>query len=120
MSEFEGLLTRIGENVKRLRQLNKWTQDELANESDRPQSSIARLERASNGDVGLSLLFQLSQAMNVPVSELVATAEGRKVRTRVGDELKSKWERVKAKVDKLPESERDWVADLVDIGLRRI
>ena len=77
------------------------------------------MERASNNDVGLSLLFELSQSLEVPLSELLATAEGRKVKVRVGDELKSKWERTKAEVDKLPEAERDWVADLVRVGLRR-
>lgn len=114
--DFNNLLTRIGENIHRLRKLNHWTQSELAEQTGRPQSSIARVEGATYTDATLSLLHDLCSTFEVPLSEMIRNAEGGRLKST--GKLQTKWQRVRARVDKLGESDRDWVADVVLAVLR--
>jgi transcriptional regulator with XRE-family HTH domain len=77
MDEFASFLQRVGENIKRLRKLNELTQTDLAEKTNRPQSSIARVETATYEDASLSILYQLSNALGVSLSDLMAIAEGK-------------------------------------------
>lgn len=121
MSDFERLMERVGENIKRLRQINEMTQVQLAEKTQRPQSSIARVEGATYGDASLSLIFDLCSSLQVSLSDLFGSVEGKKTflaSQRNKGALETKWERTKARVDRLTESERDWVADVVNTILR--
>ena len=114
MSEFENILSRIGENIKELRKLNNWTQTELAERSKRPQSSIARVEGATYGDVSLSLVYDLCQTLGVSFAEVLAMAEGKKSgKTTKKVKLTTKWEKVRAKVNVMSESEKSWIAEVI-------
>lgn len=122
MDEFTLFLQRVGENIKRLRKIKELTQAALAEKTNRPQSSIARVETAAYEDASLSILYQLSNALGMSLSDLIAIAEGKKTSQKSQNTKKqkfeTKWERTKTRVDRLNEAERDWIADLVDVALK--
>lgn len=117
MDEFTHILGRIGENIKELRKQNQWTQVELAERTKRPQSSIARVESATYGDASLSLLYDLCHSLGISLSEILAISEGKEIRQRKV-KLTTTWERVRAKVDRMSETDRAWVADIILAVLR--
>lgn len=116
MDDFENLLNRVGNNIRRLRKLNELTQVELAEKTNRPQSSIARIESATSGDATISLIYDMCNTLGVSLSDIFATAEGKNMKpSKI--KLNTKWERVRAKVDELSETDRTWIADIILIVL---
>ena len=118
MDEFTNVLSRIGENIKELRKLNEWTQVELAERTKRPQSSVARVETATYNDASLSLIYDLCKTLGVSLSDIIANAEGKSTGEQKKVKLTTKWQRVRAKVDGMSETDRSWIADVILTVLR--
>lgn len=61
----------FGRVLRRLRENQGWTQDELAERTDSSQNYVSNLERGLKGP-SLIRVFELSQALQIPAEELVA------------------------------------------------
>ncbi len=70
------VLSLIGENIRNIRKGKKISQEALAEASDMHPSHISDIE---NGKVNASInaYFQIAEALNVPLSELVRFTGGR-------------------------------------------
>ena len=71
----------------------------------------------SYGDASVSLLFDLCRTLDISLADLVAHAEGKTAAKPGAVKLKTKWEKVRSKVDRLPEAKRRWVADVLEVML---
>lgn len=65
----------IGQRVKEFRKARGMSQEDLAGAVERSVQSISKLERGLSLP-GLKLLFALSQALDVPVAELLRAEPG--------------------------------------------
>lgn len=65
----EVLLKRLGEQVRRYREINHLTQSELAALINKDRQSIQRLE-AGNVNPGLFYLYEIAQGLSVHVRDL--------------------------------------------------
>ena len=63
-------LKKLGARIIYLREKNGMSQTELANECDKDRQSINRLEKG-NVNPSAYYLFQIAQALNVPVKDLL-------------------------------------------------
>ena len=63
-------LKKLGSRIKYLREENGLNQTELANECDKDRQSINRLEKG-NINPSAYYLYQISQALKVPVKDLL-------------------------------------------------
>ncbi|HYC06224.1 MAG TPA: helix-turn-helix transcriptional regulator [Azospirillaceae bacterium] len=61
---------QVGANLRRLRQARGWSQEELGFESGVHRTYISDLERGTRNP-SLTLLWELSQALGVRLTELV-------------------------------------------------
>lgn len=64
---------RVGQNIKQLRGLRGWSQEELAEEIGITDKHLGQLERGKV-NIGLDLLTRVAEAFDVPVTELLRTA----------------------------------------------
>jgi transcriptional regulator with XRE-family HTH domain len=80
------MLSLIGENIRSIRKGRKISQEQLAELSDMHPSHISDIE---NGKVNASLTayYQISEALNVPLSELVKITIGSKGDSKTEAEL---------------------------------
>ncbi|MFZ5634683.1 MAG: helix-turn-helix domain-containing protein [Bacillota bacterium] len=61
----------IGANVMRLRELKNWSQQDLEEASQVPQSSISRIEKGVLRNPGVETVRKLAAALGVSVADLL-------------------------------------------------
>lgn len=64
----------VGRAIKAIREGRKWTQAQLAKESDLDQPSISRVERGVQG-IAVETLMAVARGLGMKLSELMAVAE---------------------------------------------
>lgn len=74
--DYKNFLTRFGRVIRDQRDALDLTQEVLADKIGTDQGNISRLERGEQGFDSLSL-FKLSEALAVPLCEIMAQVEGR-------------------------------------------
>jgi len=62
---------RLGERIQKLRESRNWSQQELEEISQVPQSSISRIEKGVLLNPGVETMRKLAKALGVPVSVLL-------------------------------------------------
>lgn len=65
----------FGQRLKRLRELRKWTQQELAERSGVPYETIYRVERGTHQEPRVSVAAKLSKALGVSLDVLAGLYE---------------------------------------------
>lgn len=68
---FRGLRAILAQNVRTFRHEAKWTQEELAGNAGLDRTQISEVERA-RGNPSLETMAKIGEALQVPVSELLA------------------------------------------------
>lgn len=66
----QGLIKIIGKNIRRLRKIRGWTQEQLAEKVARQPASISHIE-TGNTLLGVELLVAMANVLSVSVDELV-------------------------------------------------
>lgn len=61
----EGVKTWIARQVRALREQRDWSQSDLSNKTNKPQSAISRIEDPDYGKMSLQTLFDLAKAFDV-------------------------------------------------------
>ena len=77
--DFETVYKNLGPTIKRLRTEKGITQVELGKMTDKPQSTIARLESTSSYDATLRTLHELISPLEISLSELFCEVEGKSI-----------------------------------------
>ncbi len=62
---------RLGQKIQKLRETKNWSQQQLEEVSEVPQSSISRIEKGVLNNPGIETLRKLATALGVTVSELL-------------------------------------------------
>jgi transcriptional regulator with XRE-family HTH domain len=62
---------KIGENIKKMRELKGYTQEEMASKLNISQNGYSKIEREET-DVQFSRLVQISQALEIDLLDLIA------------------------------------------------
>src|SRR5690606_23522430 len=96
--------------VGKIRKLRKLSQEELGLLTGTSQMTIQRIEKAVGG-TRLETVLAVAHGLKLSAVDLFQEIEGRRPRP-VGD-LSSKWENIVMYVDRLPEKEKDWLAELI-------
>jgi transcriptional regulator with XRE-family HTH domain len=63
----EGVRNWIARQVRLLREQRGWSQEQLGQETDKPQSAISRIEDPDYGKLTLQTLFDLAEAFDLPL-----------------------------------------------------
>jgi transcriptional regulator with XRE-family HTH domain len=66
---------RVGRNVRHLRKLRKFSQEELAARAGNTQKHVSQIERGQT-NVGLDVLAKLASALNADVADLIGSTSG--------------------------------------------
>ncbi len=62
---------KIGENIRKLRQQKKMSQDRLSKEADLALNTIVKIETGENSNPTLETLQKIAKALNVSIDELL-------------------------------------------------
>ena len=62
--------SKIGENIKKLRQQKKISQDRLSKEADLALNTIVKIETGENPNPTVETIEKIAKALGVPVSDL--------------------------------------------------
>lgn len=65
------MLNKIGDNIRRLRQQKKISQDRLSKEADLALNTIVKIETAENPNPTLETLQKIAKALSVSVDKLL-------------------------------------------------
>jgi len=115
-NEYAIFLKTLGEVFAEARRAANLTQAELGAQTGRGQSAIGKIERAPVQNTPLRVLYELSNALDIPLSEIFFTAESKASLSVGTSSHKEKWPAVIKSVNALPKQHREWVADMV-LGL---
>lgn len=63
--------SKIGENIRKLRQKRKISQDRLSKEADLALNTIVKIETDKNPNPTFETLQKIAKALNVSVDELI-------------------------------------------------
>ncbi len=74
---FVSITKQLGENIRRLRLLREWSQEDLAAASDLHRTYISQVERGQRNPT-LFVLVQISNALQVTPSELLRGVDAQK------------------------------------------
>ncbi len=109
---YQDFFKSLGETLKRKRVEAGLTQRQLGEQTNKPQSAIARIESGGNADVHLRVLYELLSAMKVEMDEFFSEVISLGT-VKAGDD-KDLWTRMKAQVDLLGDEDKIWFAELVE------
>lgn len=68
-------MTHIGDNIKRIRETRKLSQQDLADKSEVSKAQISRLESGSQNNPQILTLLSLATALGVTLEEIVYGSE---------------------------------------------
>jgi transcriptional regulator with XRE-family HTH domain len=105
--EFEAALRSY---VRELRLDSGATQVEFANRGNLRQSTIAKFEAGYSPNVTLKTVYEVAQAGDVPLSEMIRKAEGVRIRSSNKEES---WESIERDVRRLPAEKKKWLARVI-------
>ena len=106
--DYSNFLKSLSEAVHSSRMSAGLTQTELAERANRVQSAIAKLENSPSPHLALQVLYDISSALELPLSDLIKMAEGRSYL-----EKKSSNRSLQKSLEALPEKKRKWVEKII-------
>jgi transcriptional regulator with XRE-family HTH domain len=114
-AEYDEFLVALSQSLRDIRVSNGYTQMELAKKANRVQSSIAKLESSPSPDLALRVIFEIGQALSLPLSELFKVAENRSAVTKGKKkrEREDSWIHLQQDLAALPPQKRNWVGKVV-------
>lgn len=101
---------KYSEIICRIRKKRKLSQEDLGKLTKTSQVAIQRIENGVGG-TKLETMAQIAHALDLNLVDIVQEIEGRIPRP-IGD-LGSKWDNIVLHVDKLPEKQKEWIAEIV-------
>lgn len=64
-------LTKLAQNIRKLRQKNHWSQDELAREADIPFTTLTKIETGVIKKPSVFTVERIASALDVSIEQLI-------------------------------------------------
>jgi transcriptional regulator with XRE-family HTH domain len=115
MLEYDAFLASLGKALSRIRLDFGFTQSQLASRAHRKQPAIAKIENGPSPNLALRVIFEITQAMPVPLSVVFQMAESQLVNQQhvLKTPQRQDWTLAMAEVKKLPPNRQAWIGQII-------
>ena len=117
---FEDVMKNLGDVIRNYRKQRGLTQGELSEKIDKPQSTVARLETTIVKDTHLSLIYQVCEALDLNLADVLSEAVSR---SKAGQTIPrkdedGKWEILRERVQLLDKEDKQEVLKILESSLK--
>lgn len=109
--KYDDYLIALGEAIIQLRRDANLTQGELAERLEKGQPSVAKLENGPTPNVALRNLYELAEALPVPLSRIFQIAEANLSKETENSSATS-WQKTIEEMKKLTPQKQAWLGDI--------
>lgn len=113
LTEYESFLLSLGRALSQVRSDHGFTQIQLASRARRKQPAIAKIENGPVPNLALRVIYEISNAIPVPLSVLFQMAEAQMVSSSEKVSSNNAWVTAMEEVKKLPPSGQKWIGQIV-------
>ncbi len=112
---YDAFLASLGKALSRIRLDSGFTQSQLASRANRKQPAIAKIENGPSPNLALRVIYEVSQAVPVPVSTLFQLAEAQLVSSPASPKnlKREDWSLAMEEVKKLPPNKQAWIGQII-------
>ena len=111
-SNYESFVKAIGQTIYERRSSSAMTQGDLGKATGRNQSTIAKIEKGPLPNVGIKVVYEIAQALDMSTSELLAVAESKSssIKKKAGADTSLK--KIERMLESLPPKKRKWLENV--------
>jgi len=115
MLEYDAFLVALGKSLSRIRLDFGFTQNQLASRAHRKQPAIAKIENGPSPNLALRVIYEVTQAIPVPLSVVFQMAEAQLINPQAVNKVPKgqDWATAMAEVKKLPPNKQAWIGQII-------
>lgn len=119
--DFDSTYKNLGSTLKNLRMQKGITQVELGKLTNKPQSTIARLESINGYEANLRTLYEILEPLNMTLSDLFKEVEGKSISnlSNVSPSQLKKWESIVNSIQSMDDQTRLWTLKFIEFIINR-
>ncbi len=114
-ADFDKLVKAVGQTIYERRVELGMTQIDLGKLTGRNQSTIAKIEKGPLPNVGVKVVYDMANALSIPVSELFDIAEAKsllELKKRSSGPADTSWKKIQRALETLPPKKRKWLENV--------